>query len=404
MIGSADGNNSMYVFGSAQVRYYANFRDEGDAGRETYTGGFENNMTRLGVKGSVWDKAFTYQVRGQFSQAGAATVRDSAGEPAGSVATDSGFSLETAFAKYSWDNGFSLSAGQFKTPLLRESMIDNEYQLAANRSIAEAVFGGGYTQGFQFGFDSEAFRVMGGFNDGASNEVLGVSTQNSAYNSPQEADYGLNARAEFKAMGGGWERFDDFTSWQSAEDMGLLIGAGIHYQDGGSTGGGLNGDGEEITTNDVRLLAYTIDAQVEGQGWNAFAAFTGAKVESGEDFDSTNFGAVIQAGIFVTSQIELFGRWDAIFWDGDVAFNADGEGADDSHFLTAGANYYLSPESHAAKLSLNAVYAFKPTSEPRDSDTDGVPIFLPLLDNGYGLLGQEDDGEFGLIAQLQVMF
>jgi len=371
MIGSADGNNTMYVFGSAQVRYYANFRDDNDGARENYTGGFENNLTRLGVKGSVWDKAFTYQVRGEFDNSGS-------------------FGLETAYAGYSWDNGFGITAGQMKVGFLRESIIDNEYQLGVNRSITEALFSGGYTQGFAVNYASDAFRFSGSFNDGAN-------SANTAFDNANEADYALTARVDFKAMGAGWERFDDFTSWKSAEDMGLLIGGAVHWQDGGSTGGGVDDTGADVSTNDVQLLAYTLDAQFEGQGWNAFAAFVGANAESG-DTDSTNFGGVLQAGIFVTDQVELFGRWDGIFWDSDL-LDADGESADDSHFLTAGVNYYLSPESHAAKLSLNGVYAFNSTVEPLDADDNSV---LPI--GGSGFLGQQDDGEFGLVAQLQVMF
>lgn len=371
MIGSADGNNSMYVFGSAQVRYYANFRDDNNGARENYTGGFENNLTRLGVKGSVWDKAFTYQVRGEFNNAGS-------------------FGLETAFAGYTWDNGFGVTVGQMKQPLLRESIIDNEYQLGINRSITETVFGGGYSQGLQMTYARDAFRFIGGFTDGAN-------TQNTAYNARNEADYALNARVDFKAMGAGWERFDDFTSWKSAEDMGLLIGGAIHWQDGGSTGGGVNGSGADVSTDDLQLLVYTLDAQFEGQGWNAFAAFVGANADQSNS-SRTNFGGVLQAGIFVTDQVELFGRWDGIFWDSKIE-NAGGNSAADSHFLTAGVNYSLSPESHAAKFSLNGVYSFKPTTDPVNGSGDSI---LPI--NGTGFLGQGKDGEFGLVAQLQVMF
>ena len=387
MIGSADGNNTMYVFGSAQVRYYANFRDdadgEGDAIRESYTGGFENNLTRLGVKGSVWDKAFTYQVRGEFGN-------------------DGNFGLETAFAGYAMDNGFGITAGQMKHPLLRESMIDNEYQLGVSRSVTEGLFGGGYTQGIQLSYASDAIRFMGGLTDGAA-------SANTDFNSRDEADYALNLRVDFKAMGASWEQFDDFTSWKSAEGTGVVIGGALHWQDGGSTGARNPVDADGVadeaifSTDDEQLLVYTLDAQFEGQGWNAFGAFVGSKLDT-EDGDSSNFGGVIQAGFFVTDQVELFGRWDGIFWDNDIP-NAEGDGsADDSHFLTAGVNYYLSPESHAAKFSFNVIYALKSTAEPAiEVEGEDEPVSLLPLD-GTGLLGQQDDGEFGLIAQLQVMF
>jgi len=367
MIGSADGNNSMYVGGSAQIRYYADFRNSNGGANERYTGGFENNLTRLGVKGSVWNKDFTYNVRGQFNNTG-------------------GFSLENAFASYNYGNGFGISAGQMKSPFLRESMIDNEYQLATERSVTEGVFTAGYTQGLQFTYASDAFRMWAGFTDG-------VRTANTPFNGA-DADYALNARFEFKAMGAGWERFNDFTSWKSAEDTGLLIGAGINYQDGGSTGSGTTG-----TTANAELLGYTIDAQFEGQGWNAFASFTGSRADSGGK-KINNFGFVAQAGIFVTDQVELFGRWDSIFWDNDLV-DGNGDSLKNSHFLTAGLNYYLSPESQAAKVTVDAIYAFE-TSIDGSGAGDGHEAVLPT--GNYGLLGEPKDGEIAIRAQLQVVF
>jgi hypothetical protein len=387
MIGSGDGNNVMYVFGSAQIRYNMNFGDNGDEDpnfpdRDDFTAGFDVPLARIGVHGNVWDKALTYQVRGQFTDEG----------------TDSGntgsFQLETAFAKYTWDNGFGLQFGQMKSPYSRESMIDNEYQLAINRSITERIFGAGYTQGIQLEYTSEQFRVWGGFTDG-------INTQNTAWAGSGEADWALNARGEFKVMGNSWERFGDFTSWRSAEDMGLVIGAAIWYQQrGGDTGG---------VPDENDILLYTIDAQVEGKGWNAYGSFYGGSTDNVDPdvSDTDNFGAVIQGGIFVTDQVEIFGRWDAIFWDSAIT-DAGGDDADDNHFLTAGVNYYLSPESHAAKFTLDAIYSvngtiilFAPDSDPDDGLSDGGP----LAGTDYtGLLGQSEDGEFGLQLQFQVVW
>ena len=379
-ISSGDGANTLYIFGSAQIRYNMDFGDDGADDpnfpeRDDFTGGFEVGLGRLGVHGNVWDKALTYQVRGDFGGNG-------------------DFSLETAFAQYAWDNGFALQFGQFKHPLLRESMIDNEYQLAVNRSIAEAVFGGGYVQGFQLKYAAEAFRVWAGFTDG-------IYTANTPYNSSQEADWAFNARAEFKAMGNNWERFDDFTSWRSAEDMGLIIGAAAHYQDSSGDTGGV------VDTNSI--LDYTIDAQFEGKGFNVFAAFYGNMTDANADdgTDTDNYGAVIQAGVFLTDQVELFGRWDMIMWDSSITDGA-GDEADDNHFITAGVNYYLSPESHAAKFTADVIYSLEGTAllygagPDVDNPSDGA---APLYGNTtYGLLGQSDDGEFGVQLQFQVVW
>ncbi|MBS0195380.1 MAG: hypothetical protein JSR77_01345 [Planctomycetes bacterium] len=378
MIGSADGNNTLYVFGSAQIRYNADFRDDSDplSNGKTYTGGFENNLTRIGVHGTVWDKALSYQVRGEFGSEGS-------------------FGLETAFGKYTWDNGFAVQFGQFKHPLFRESMIDNEYQLAVNRSITEGYFGGGYTQGVNFIYSQDAWRFLAGFNDG----VRSANTpSNSAYNATTnsgEADYGLTARAEFKIMGAGWERFDDFTSWRSAEDVGLLVGAAIHWQDTGDTGpGGAS----------VQNFLYTGDVQFEGKGWNAFGAFYGSHIDDNSPGSSArdDFGAAIQGGVFLTDQVEIFARWDAIFFDSSAV--------DDNHFITGGVNYYLSPESHAAKITADVIWAlnksgqylFNPDIDGDDTTSDPGPFAGSTT---YGLLGEIDNNnEFAFQLQFQIVF
>jgi len=395
MIGSADGQNALYIFGSAQIRYYANFRDtavnEGDDDTNDFTHGFENRLTRIGVKGSVWDKAFTYQVRGEFNNTG-------------------GFNLETAFAKYTWDNGFGIVAGQFKHPLFRESLVDNEYQLAVERSVAEGLFSGGYSQGIQFTYAAEAFRLWAGFTDGlnSANTPFNSGITRSGFTERGEADYALNARGEFKVAGSNWERFDDFTSWQSAEDFGLIIGAGVHWQDTGDTGGtgGLDADGNPVPA--LQNLTYTVDVQAEGQGWNAFAAFIGTHQDTdiADANAADNFGLVVQAGIFVTEQVELFGRYDGVFYDSGSGTDGEDE-IDDQHFVTAGVNYYLSPESHAAKFTADVIYGIETTNPlfaSADPDVAGSSSGGLAGTTNYGILGNPDDGEFALRLQLQIVY
>ena len=394
MIGSADGQNTLYVFGSAQIRYYADFADQGDGAdnNNDFTHGFENRLTRIGVKGSVWDKNFTYQVRGEFGNTGV-------------------FRLETGFAAYKWDNGFGVMAGQFKSPLFRESMIDNEYQLAVERSITDGFFGDSYSQGIQFTYAADAWRLWFGFTDGlnTANTPFNTGNSRSFITDRGEADYALNARAEFKVMGSNWERFDDFTSWKSSEDTGILIGVAGWWQDSGDTGGtgGVDAGGEAIPG--LQNLLYTVDVQFEGQGWNAFAAFLGTHQDTDtEDSTSTDdFGLVAQAGIFVTDQVELFGRYDGTYFDEDRLDPGTGEGAEDQHFITAGVNYYLSPESHAAKLTVDAIYAVERADGifaagiPDDADFSAGPLAGTTQ---YGLLGSPEDGEFALRVQLQVVY
>jgi hypothetical protein len=360
-IGDTTGANRLNIGGTTWLRYNASFRDSDSVGDvDDTTIGFNNPTNRLRFWGNVWDKALTFKISGNF----------------GGEFSDSGiFGLEDAYGMYSWDNGMSLKWGQYRMPLAREFSVEDEFQLAADRSIVSRVFSPGYTQGIQFGFQGEAFRFTGGFTDG-------LNTANTDFNSAAEADIALNARFDWKVMGGSWERFNDFTSWRSASDNALLVGAGVEWQTSGETGG--------TGGADVDSFLYTIDAGWEGPGYNIFVAGYGAHLspDSGSDLD--NFGGTVQGGIFVTEQIELFARYNIIAFDDDA-------GADPAtlHFLEGGMNYYISKESHAAKFTAQVGYAFNDTSALFGAGG------LISGNTRNGFLGDSEDGEFNLMAQMQ---
>jgi hypothetical protein len=184
-------------------------------------------------------------------------------------------------------------------------------------------------------------------------------------------------------MGADWERFNDYTSWRSAPDNALLIGAAFEWQTGGNTG----------FTTDVDTWLYTLDAAWEGQGWNVAAAGYGAHIEPAGGTKLDNYGVMVQGGIFVADQVELFGRYDAIFIDKDA-----GVSPTSLHFITAGVNYYISPESHACKLTGQFGYAFNDTS----------PLFgsggLIEGNTRNAFLGDSKKGEWTVIGQLQVVY
>lgn len=348
-INDGTGNNTLNVGGSFAFRWNMSFRDDSVVGdQDDLTTGFNMPFARFRMSGNVWSKDLSYKLQGVANNEG-------------------GFGLEEAWARYDWGNGFAVRWGQFRLPLVREFNVDREFQLAMDRSVTGYAFDPGYVQGVEVQYVADMFRVMGTFSDG-------LSTANTDFNSSAEADYALTGRVEVQAMGNNWKRWDDQTSFKNAQDVGLLIGGGIHWQDGGETGG----------TTDTQILVYTLDASIEGQGWNAMAAFYGANVDSGGG-DTDTFGGLIQGGIFVTDQVEVFGRWDALFLD-------DAGGSDDdSHFVTVGLNYYVSPESHAAKATVQVSYAF--------NETAGIINGVSSTGTDTGFLGQADDGEFTLNAQ-----
>jgi hypothetical protein len=363
-IGDGTGNNTLQIGGDTEFRYNMSIRDDASVGdNEDFTQGFGTGFTRLRFMGNIWSKDFQYKI--QLTNDG--------------QAGDSGFALEDAWGMYNFGNEFSLGFGQAKVPLIWQDYgIDVPFVLGVERAIATQVFAPGYTQGIWGTYAADMFRVTGAISDGAA-------AANTPFNSSAESDYAITARVDVKAMGSDWNRFSDETSFQSQTEMALRVGGGVHFQDGGETGG----------TIDQQIFVYTLDAQIEGGGWNAFGAFYGSTIDTGGATDTDLFGGILQGGIFVTDQVELFARWNAIFFDSSAAA---GGADDDCHFAEAGVTYYVSPESHAFKVSFFGGYAFN----------DTTPLFGAggLLEGSTrsGFLGDTEDGEIVLGAEASILF
>lgn len=354
------GNNTLRIGGTSTFRWNVSLRDDASVGNQAdFTQGANLPVQRIRLHGTIWDKNLSYKIQGNFSDE----------NPGGGT-----FALEEAWGQYSWDNGFALRWGQQNLGLHRAQLVDREYQQGMDRSIAYTAFASGYVQGFQFSYTAEQFRVMGGVHDG-------VGGQNADFTS-SPSDLGLNARVEFMAMGTDWNTWNYMSSWKSNSEDGLLIGAGINYEFGGETG----------STADQNILDYTIDIQYKGAGWNVFGAFYGQHIDPTDGSDADNFGAEISAGFFVTEQVELFARWDGLFLD-DTVFGGD----TDIHFATAGVHYFLSPESYAARFTLQLGYAF--------NDTTNLFGGTGLnLDTRNVFLGDTEEGEFVLAFQGQIIW
>lgn len=365
-LASPDGANRLNVSGQWQFRYTANFRDD-DAG-DDFEPGFSNRRTKLQFDGHVFND-FYYRVVAAFERDGGAAV------------------LEDAYIGYEFDNGLRLQAGQFKTPFLREELVSSSKQLAADRSYANELHNQGRSQGIQLTWASENWRVMGAFSDG-------FNSANTDFNGV-EADWALTARFEFLG-GGNWAQFEDFTSPRGSEGLAWMIGAAINWQ------GGAPGSNDTIVDGSDPGMAFswTVDASLEGDGWNFFGAFIGRHTDS--DFNGgaaamaasvDEFAFVLQGGIYVTEDIEPFIRWDALLPD-DVA----GGGSDDMfNVFTIGANWYL--HGHAAKFTFDLQWFI---DEPADSNFGSLG--LPA-NTGIGYLGSGmEDSEFVLRAQFQLLF
>jgi len=356
-IADASGNNRLTIGGAVQTRFNINVRDDSVVGdTNDLTTGFENSLTRLRASGTVGTSQLGYKVQ--------ATFTDLSG----------GFAqIDDAYGTWDFQNGWNLKFGQFNLPVIREIMVGAEDHLGSDFSVSSVFFGQGYSQGIQAGYTGEQFCAMVAFSDGAG-------TANTTFESDLESDYAFSLRLEGLLMGSNWNQFNTYTSWQSESGDGVLLGGAVHWQDGGETGG----------TLDNEVLLYTIDATWEGPGYNLTGAFYGNTIET-PGASQDNLGAMIQGGFFFNDQFEGFARYEGFFLDNTVFTN------DEANFAFVGVNYYVLPETNAAKFTAQLGYAL--------DDTDEL-FSTPQLSgsNNNGFLGQATDGEWAIQLQFQLVF
>jgi hypothetical protein len=271
-----------------------------------------------------------------------------------------------------------------------------EHTLAVDKSFTNEFFQVGYTQGVAFAYAGDQFKFVGAFSDGAEYVTNYGTVSNSAFNAPGENDFGITGRVDW-LIEGTWDQFADATSWRGS-NYGVKIGAGAHWQTQGDTNPADNSGGAIPGYDSTEVTFWTVDAQVEGDGWNAFAQYVGhdVDIEATTNVNYTNHGFIVQGGMFVSDQVELFGRYDIIMLDDVlVAANTD----DNYSSFTAGMNYYFVPESHAAKFTLDAVFAVDESTNI-DAIYGGVGSNDPST---TGLLGLSDS-EFMIRGQLTLVF
>ncbi|MHA7814161.1 MAG: hypothetical protein ACX94C_12330 [Phycisphaerales bacterium] len=369
-----------------QFRYMINSRDEqtaGALGDADTTIGFDTPRTQVRISGDITDDMSGLIVF-DFGSAENGTAQGTA-------------NLLVAQAAWSLNENWALLMGQWHNPVMGSENFAPEHTLAVEKSFTNEFFNVGYTQGVAVAYAGDQFKFVGAFSDGAEYITNYSNVSNSAFNAAGENDFGITGRFDW-LVEGTWDQFADATSWRGS-NYGLKIGAGAHWQTQGDTNNTGAGSGNLPAGHDsTEVTFWTIDAQVEGDGWNAFAQYVGhdVDIEATTNLNYTNHGFIIQGGLFVSDQVELFGRYDIVMLD-DVLVAA---GTDDNYSsFTAGMNYYFVPESHAAKFTLDAVFAV-------DESTN-----LDLIYGGggsndpsaTGLLGLSDS-EFLLRGQVTLVF
>jgi len=326
-LASPDGNFRLNVGGMLQTRFTLNNTKDRKPQKNLY--GFDMGNTYLDFSGHVVDPSWQFHVRGYFAGVGM-------------NGNDNGMNT-LAFASVTKDfgDGWGVTAGQFRGPWLRETLVDDGYQLGMERSISNAYFTQGFDQGIQLNYESEAFRANAFIGDGVLQAngggpafAGGSGTQNTAWNG-NFTKYALAGRFEYK-ISGDWAIFDDFTSFKD-EEGGMMVGVAGVYETGGQRS---NVAGNNF--NNASVYGLTGDFSWEMGGANLFASFTWL----GNNINNSNnpWGFNVQGGYFVTEDIEIFGRYDYINYDVDPGPGVPALGADQTKFngITFGANYFMS--------------------------------------------------------------
>ncbi len=199
-------------------------------------------------------------------------------------------------------------AGNMKVPLLREELVQAQYQQAVERSVVNYLYTGSRSTGILANYTADSFRVDGMFSNGISDGLYGggVATSGGAVvstnNSPAlaaDTEYAFTVRGEWLAAGV-WDQFDDYTS-PRREDTGVMLGGAIHTQHA-EYGAALP---------DIQLTVFTFDASAEFGGANVYGSVTYSHVNMPSGTPNIEpWGIVLGGGGYVTDTWELFGRYE----------------------------------------------------------------------------------------------
>ncbi|HWB20291.1 MAG TPA: porin [Phycisphaerales bacterium] len=310
VIASSDGNYKIKINFQEQVRFVANFQDS-DASTDASRWGFENRRTKLILDGNVVDPTWTYEVQLNADRAsGVVSMED-----AGWIGKDLG-------------DGWKLRVGQMKAPFLREEIMSSRRLFTIERSLINDEFSAKIVQGLWLNYSAERWKIFGMYHDGSVNGVNSGSG-GTAW-SQEDTEYAFSARFEWLAAGN-WKQTEDYSGFRGDETT-ILIGTAINWQKQ-EYGTGNNLLFPDYNNNEIENFGFTIDASIEGSGWNVNGAFVYRSLDPASGSSLDQYGFVIRGGYFITDDIELYASYE---WA-----DADIDGVDDLSVITIGGTKYF---------------------------------------------------------------
>lgn len=357
------------ITGNFQFRYSATLRNAPDAPAgatpeeepRDFTQGFSNRRVRLVAIGNI-DTDTSFRLDLELAD-GEAVLAD-------------------AWTGFKINDQWTVRAGQVKLPFLREEIISHVRQLATERSLINSAFTMDLAPAVVAEYSGASWRAAAALSDG-------IGAANTYYDNRREADIAFSGRVE-TLLEGTWTQTDQFTAWPG-EGPSSALGFAVHAQSGGETGA----DAPSGATNDRDFVSLTADASKNGSGWNTYAALVGRSIEDGvgvtggDGRTHQDIGVLLQGGVFLSEQVELFARYGLLIPDSD-------RGADDLFTeVVVGVNTYIAPKSHAAKLTAEIVWF--------PSDVAGSSSVVRESARN-AVLATDEANEVSLRVQLQTQF
>jgi hypothetical protein len=286
---SADGNYLLRAFGVVQTRFVYNHQNDSPSGDDDQSG-FEMSRLRLKTTGHVIDPTWQYFVQVELAQ-----------KPG----------LRDATITKVLGGGWSVRAGQAKLPFTRERLTSATKTLAVDRSLVDQTYAVGRSAGLELDYNGERWRFRANVNNGAKS--LGASALSTG------TDFAFAGRADMLAFGGTWPQFSEFRG-PIARHAGVLLGAAFFYQQNNAS----------AASPDDERVAVTADVSAKWEHSDAFASVIWNYVDPGDPASPSmsQLGVVIQGGVFVADQWEVFARYE---WS-----DFDSAGVSDLSVVTVG--------------------------------------------------------------------
>ena len=424
-LSSADGNFRLNVNGQLQTRWVLNNNpgniDPRGNGEET-SWGFQVRRAKVRFQGNVIDPTWTYQINGAFEGPDAQNTVNTAGGTLNwgpGVPTNGGtFQFQEAFIAKSLDNGITLTFGQFKTPWMREELVDSSQQLAVERSVINEFFNQDRAVGIMASIQEDDWNLALSYNNGQATAVNQSARYTNFSNNP--TDWAFSGRFEWK-LSGDWSDFDSFNADNNTEEA-LMLGVAFMGQKYNQNAGALSGNFPgpvqfAVNLDGTTVWGITADVSAKFNGFSIFASGVWQNYDpdyagtlnnnplpagfAGDSYDP--WGIVVQAGYALTSdnngnaEWELFARYeegnasfDSFFTGIPGGFSASFTDGGKPSILTIGANYFINEN---VKFTVDWGINF----------ADQMDLFSQEPSN-TGWESSDDSDQWVLRAQLQLLF